>query len=130
MSSGCDIIKFFLDASGKAKVDYIWEMLYQAIHVTEGVEPPSRYVLLQPEIRRYLQDWGQPQTRALVAVDPATSSPIGAVWLGLWVGDQKGYGYVDGVTPELTPFLALLLDYKLEKGKFESVDYDVTGIYA
>lgn len=77
-------------------------MLYQAIHVSEGAEPPSRDVLLQPEIRRYLQDWGQPHDSGFVAVDPVTSNPVGAVWLRLLTGDRKGYGYVDDATPELT----------------------------
>jgi ribosomal protein S18 acetylase RimI-like enzyme len=81
---------------------FLWEMLYQAIHVTQGSEPPSRDLLLRPEIRRYLQDWGQPHDSGFVAVDPLTAEPIGAAWLRLLIGDQKGYGYVDDETPELT----------------------------
>ena len=81
---------------------FLWEMLYQAIYVAEGVPPPPRDVLLQPEIRRYLQDWGLPHDSGFVAVDPVSSNPIGAVWLRLLTGNQKGYGYVDDVTPELT----------------------------
>ena len=81
---------------------FFWEMLYQAIHVTQGEEPPSRDVLLHPEIRRYLQDWDQPHDTGFVAVDPVTVKPIGAAWLPLLIGDQKGYGYLDDATPELT----------------------------
>jgi ribosomal protein S18 acetylase RimI-like enzyme len=81
---------------------FLWEMLYEAIYVPEGVKPPSRDVLLQPEIRRYLQDWGQPHDLGFVAVDSVSSNLIGAVWLRLLIGDQKGYGYVDDATPELT----------------------------
>ena len=81
---------------------FLWEMLYQAIHVTKGAEPPSRDVLSHPEIRRYLQDWGQPHDSGFVAVDPSTAEPIGAAWLRLLIGDHKGYGYVDDATPELT----------------------------
>lgn len=81
---------------------FLWEMLYQAIQVAKGAEPPSRDVLLQPEIRRYLQDWGRPHDSGFVAVDPVTSNPIGAVWLRLLTGGRRGYGYVDDATPELT----------------------------
>ena len=81
---------------------FLWEMLYEAIYVAEGVKPPARDVLLQPDIRRYLQDWGQPHDSGFVALDPVTSNRIGAVWLRLLIGDQKGYGYVDDATPELT----------------------------
>jgi ribosomal protein S18 acetylase RimI-like enzyme len=81
---------------------FLWEMLYQAIHVTPLAEPPPREILLRPEIRRYLQDWGQPHDSGFVAEEPLTAEPIGAAWLRLFVGDQKGYGYVDDETPELT----------------------------
>ena len=81
---------------------FLWEMLYEAIYVAEGVKPPAGDVLLQPDIRRYLQDWGQPHDSGFVALDPVTSNRIGAVWLRLLIGDQKGYGYVDEATPELT----------------------------
>ena len=89
---------------------FLWEMLYEAIYVAEGVTRPPRDVLLHPEIRRYLQDWGQPHDSGFVALDPVTSDPIGAVWLRLLVGDQKGYGYVDDETPELT--VAVVPEYR------------------
>lgn len=89
---------------------FLWEMLYQAIHVTKGSEPPSRDVLLHPELRRYVQGWGQPDDSGFVALDPATSNPIGAVWLRLLIGDRKGYGYVDDATPELT--IALIPEHR------------------
>ena len=81
---------------------FLWEMLYEAIYVAEGVARPPRDVLLHPEVRRYLQDWGRPHDSGFVALDRVTSNPIGAVWLRLLIGDQKGYGYVDDATPELT----------------------------
>ena len=81
---------------------FLREMLYQAIHVSEGAAPPSRDVLNRPEIRRYLEDWGRPHDLGFVAVDPGTSDPVGAAWLRLLIGDRKGYGYVDDETPELT----------------------------
>jgi len=81
-------------------------MLVQAIHVTQGGERPTREVLLQPEIRRYLQDWGQPHDAGFVAVEATTQKPVGAAWLRLLTGDHKGYGYVDDTTPEVTVAVA------------------------
>ena len=81
---------------------FLWEMLYEAIYVAEGVTRPPRDLLFHPEIRRYLQDWGQPHDSGFVALDSVTSDRIGAVWLRLLTGGQKGYGYVDDATPELT----------------------------
>jgi GNAT superfamily N-acetyltransferase len=81
---------------------FLWEMLYQAIHVMDGKNPPSRDVLRVPEIRRYLEEWGRPHDFGFVAVKPATLDPVGAAWFRLLIGEQKGYGYVDDSTPELT----------------------------
>ena len=36
-----------------------------------------------------------------VAVDEGSNDPVGAAWLRLLVGDEKGFGYVDEATPEL-----------------------------
>jgi len=89
---------------------FLWEMLYEAIYVAEGVKPPAGDVLLQPDIRRYLQDWGQPHDSGFVALDHVTSNRIAAVWLRPLIGDQKGYGYVDDATPELT--VAVVPEYR------------------
>lgn len=36
-----------------------------------------------------------------VAVDAGSGKPIGAAWLRLLKGDERGYGHVDDETPEL-----------------------------
>ena len=54
---------------------FLWEMLYQAIHVTKGAEPPSRDILSHPEIRRYLQDCGQPHDSGLWRLIRRPQSP-------------------------------------------------------
>ena len=81
---------------------FLWEMLYQAIHVIPGEGPPLRDVLLIPEIRKYLEGWGQPHDLGFVAVDSRMAEPRGAAWLRLLIGDHQGYGYIDDSTPELT----------------------------
>ncbi len=45
-----------------------------------------------------------------VAVDSGSGEPIGAAWLRLLSGDEKGYGYVNDETPELG--MAVLPEYR------------------
>lgn len=88
----------------------LWAMLYQAIHVPDGQAPPPRDVVFRPELARYVQGWGRPGDCGIVAIDPATGEAIGAVWLRRLIGDERGYGYVDDDTPELS--MAVLPTYR------------------
>jgi ribosomal protein S18 acetylase RimI-like enzyme len=81
---------------------FLWEMLYQAIFVPPGTEPPPREILDTPELARYVAGWGKPDDIGLVAVFAPTQQPIGAAWLRLWTDDSRGYGYVGKETPELS----------------------------
>ena len=81
---------------------FLWEMLYQAIFIPEGCAALPREIIRTPEIARYVLHWGQSDDFGLLAVDAATHQPIGAVWLRRFTRDNKGYGYIDGETPELS----------------------------
>ena len=86
---------------------FLYEMLYQAIFVPEGHEPPPNEVVYEPDLRKYVEDFGQqPGDLAYIAIDNATQQPVGAVWLRLLTGEKQGYGYVDEATPELSIALA------------------------
>jgi ribosomal protein S18 acetylase RimI-like enzyme len=87
---------------------FLWEMLYQALYVPEGQPPFPRDILREPDIACYVQGWGRPGDWGLLARDGET--PVGAVWLRQWSGDEKGYGYVNEAIPELS--ISILLDYR------------------
>ncbi len=80
---------------------FLWEMLYQSLHAPEGSPPFTRDVVNRPEIAKYVRAWGRAGDVGLVAVDVGSGEPIGAAWLRLLSGDERGYGYVDDETPEL-----------------------------
>ncbi len=86
-------------------------MLYQALHVPQGQSAPPREVIRVPELARYVRGW---KKRAgdcgFLARDAATGQSVGAAWLRLLVGENKGYGYVDDDTPELS--IAVLPEYR------------------
>lgn len=79
---------------------FLWEMLYQSIHVPEGQEVPSLDILKEPAIEKYLNHWSKEHDQALIAVNE-NNHPIGSVWIRLLDQENAGYGFVDNNTPEL-----------------------------
>jgi ribosomal protein S18 acetylase RimI-like enzyme len=99
------------DASGiiirsltAADEPFLWETLYQALYVPEGADPFPRDIVKLPEISRYAEGWGRLGDLGFVAVIDETCA--GATWIRLLKGANKGYGYVDETTPELTVAVA------------------------
>ncbi len=80
---------------------FLWEMLFESLHVRQGDPPFPRSVLDAPDIAHYLTDFGgRPGDDAQLCVD-AAGNPIGAAWLRRWTSDDPGYGYVDDEIPEV-----------------------------
>lgn len=80
---------------------FLWEMLYQSLHMPEGGPPFPRDVVNRPEVAKYARAWGRAGDIGFVAVRVESGEPIGAAWLRLPTGGERGYGYVDDETPEL-----------------------------
>lgn len=88
---------------------FLWEMLYQSLYVPEGRPPFERSILNHPDIARYVKGWGREHDSGFVAVDE-NNRPVGAVWMRLLRGGERGFGYVDDRTPELG--MAVLPEYR------------------
>jgi ribosomal protein S18 acetylase RimI-like enzyme len=91
-----------------ADESFLWEMLYLALFVPEGSPPLPRDSIHSPELRRYVQGWGKPNDEGFLAQDG--NVPVGAVWIRLLTAKNRGYGYVDDQTPELS--IAVLPEYR------------------
>jgi ribosomal protein S18 acetylase RimI-like enzyme len=79
----------------------VWRMLYEAAHlVDEGYMSvdAARYV---PALVKYARDWGKRSDLGFAAYDATTLKPVGAAWIRLLTGEEKGCGYLDDSTPEL-----------------------------
>jgi ribosomal protein S18 acetylase RimI-like enzyme len=81
---------------------FLWEMLYQALYVPAGEPPFPPEIVRQPELSCYVAGWGRADDAGFVALLEETFEPVGAVWIRLLQGADKGYGYMDDATPELT----------------------------
>ncbi len=89
---------------------FLWEMLYQALYVPPGAPPLPHEIVRQPEISRYVENWGEPGDAGFAAIDVSVQQPVGAAWIRLLTGERRGYGYVDDATPELS--VAVLPGYR------------------
>jgi GNAT superfamily N-acetyltransferase len=89
---------------------FLWEMLYHAIYVPAGSPlPAARYHLPSQNWHAMSTRWGKPHDLGIIAL-VHVNIPIGAAWLRLLTGTNRGYGYVDDRTPELS--IAVLPDYR------------------
>ncbi len=86
--------------------EFLWQILYEAIYIPPEEEPPPVSILSDPEIARYLIDWGRAHDMGWIAEEIDSGEPLGAAWLRLWDDETQGYGYYQPDYPELT--IALL----------------------
>ena len=98
---------YLMRALTKDDEPIVWEMLMYAAH-----EPSLDAVKAQPCLTPYAQDWGRPGDMGFVAfIDAAPNAmSIGAAWLRLWSGENRGFVYLDAAIPELA--MAVLPDYR------------------
>lgn len=89
---------------------FLEDMLYESLYVPEGHEPFPRDIIHRPELAKYVEQWGKAGDVALIAVDSKKDLPVGAIWLRLLEGSQKGYGYVNDETPEVG--IAVMPEYR------------------
>ena len=76
-------------------------MLYRALFVPPGQHSYSEEILERPEIKRYVSNWGQ-QSGDLALVAVKNDVLIGAIWGRCFSEEEKGYGYIDECTPEIS----------------------------
>lgn len=67
--------------------------IYEAIFIPEGVEPPPKSIINQPDLQVYISNFGK-EKDDLCFVAEADGKVVGAVW----VRDMNDYGHIaDGV---------------------------------
>lgn len=69
------------------------DFIYEAIFIPEGVEPPPKTIINQPDLQVYIKDFGK-EKDDICFVAEADDKVVGAVW----VRDMHDYGHIaDGV---------------------------------
>ncbi|MBV9946311.1 MAG: GNAT family N-acetyltransferase, partial [Myxococcales bacterium] len=78
---------------------FLLTMLFFAAHadLEPGVTPA--HLLANPALARYVVGFGRPGDLGVIAI--RGDVPVGAAWLRLLAGSDRGYGWLDDDTPEL-----------------------------
>lgn len=89
----------------KNETDLLKDFLCEAIFIPEGIEPPDRSIVKQPELKIYYECFGYGKAdHCIVAED--NGRIIGAVWTRI----MHDYGHVDDDTPSFA--ISLYKEYR------------------
>ncbi len=85
--------------------DLLQDFLYEAIFISEGMEPPPKDIIERPELKLYYEDFGSGEAdHCFVAEDDG--KVVGAVWTRI----MEDYGHVDSQTPSFA--ISLIQEYR------------------
>ncbi len=87
------------------EIKLLQDFLYEAIFIPEGVEPPVREIIYQPELKIYYENFGKGKADYCIVADD-DGRVIGAVWTRL----MNDYGHVDDNTPSFA--ISLYKEYR------------------
>ena len=91
----------------ETEYELLKDFLYEAIFIPEGVEPPAKEIVEQPELKIYYENFGTGEADYSIVADD-NGKVIGAVWTRI----MNDYGHVDDDTPSFAISL-----YKEYRGK-------------
>jgi ribosomal protein S18 acetylase RimI-like enzyme len=87
---------------------YLEDFLFEAIYIHEGDSIPDKSIIFYPELYCYVKDFGQKHDLGFII--ECDNKPVGAIWTRLFSEEQRGYGFVDNETPELS--MAINSDFR------------------
>ncbi len=89
----------------ETEYDLLKDFLYEAIFIPEGVTPPAREIIAQPELKLYYEDFGTGRADHCIVADD-NGRVVGAVWTRI----MNDYGHVDDDTPSFA--ISLYKEYR------------------
>lgn len=81
------------------------DFLYEAIYVPDGMTPPSKSIISQPELQIYITDFGKKKDDICLVAE-IEKKVIGAVWVRI----MNDYGHIDNDTPSFA--ISLYKDFR------------------
>ena len=89
----------------ETEYDVLNDFIYEAIFISQGVEPPPKSIIQNEDLQVYVRDFGKsPDDYCLVA--ETDGKIVGAVWTRI----MNDYGHIDDATPSFA--ISLYKDYR------------------
>ena len=88
----------------KNEYSILFDFLYEAIFIPEGMDKPPKSIIEQPELQIYIEDFGKKDDWCLVA--EINGKIVGAVWVRI----MNDYGHIDDETPSFA--ISLYEEYR------------------
>ena len=98
-------IKYNIRHLQEAETYLLKDFLYEAIFIPPGMEPPPRDIIDRPELRLYIDDFGNRKGDNCLVAD-LEGKVVGAVWTRI----MDDYGHVDDYTPSFA--ISLYKEYR------------------
>lgn len=112
---------------------FMWDVLYRNIFTGKTNKDLERDMEDLPDLKKYIEDYGQRKGDFGYIALNKENQPIGAVWIRFFNDDYHSWGYIDEQTPEMN--IVLEKDYrnggigtKLMDTIFENLPKDVKRI--
>ena len=80
---------------------FLWQMLFYAAHMHKEAGKTVADARQNPDLAKYVSNWGRPGDLGFVATVSDTDASIGTVWVRLYAGADKAYSPTSDDTPEL-----------------------------
>ncbi len=80
--------------------EFLREIFYEAIFVPEGEEKPDFSIVDDPALQKYTYHWMLPTDMGVIA--EMDGEPVGMLWTRIFPEKDKGYGFLDEHTPEIS----------------------------
>jgi hypothetical protein len=79
----------------------VWRMLYEAARVAEEGRMSLATIRNDAYLAKYAKGWGRSGDLGIGAFEQGNDEAVGAAWLRLLIGADRGDGYINDETPEL-----------------------------
>ncbi|MBQ4232016.1 MAG: GNAT family N-acetyltransferase [Lachnospiraceae bacterium] len=87
------------------ETEILKDFIYEAIFIPDGVEPPAREIIEQPDLKVYYENFGTGKADYCIVAEDG-DNVVGVVWTRI----MNDYGHVDDETPSFA--ISLYKEYR------------------